>query len=208
MRLTLLVAAFLSLAPAAGAQKRIILFIGDGVGASYWTAARFAADNLNVAQFKTMGLIDTRSSNNLITDSAAGATAYSTGVRTNNYAVGVGPDSQPVETVLEAAKKKGWSTGIVATSSVTDATPAAFVSHVRARDLQFDIAKQMAVLAPDVILGGGTRWFNGEGHATERRHCYHFSTVGRFEWNHDERDAQLQEPGRESGNPQRERTTE
>ena len=156
----LLIAAFLVLAPPASAQRRIILFIGDGVGASYWTAARIAADNLNVAQFKTMGLIDTRSANNLITDSGAGATAYSTGVRTNNYAVGVGPDSQPVETVLEAAKKKGWGTGIVATSSVTDATPAAFVSHVRARDLQFDIAKQMAVLSPDIILGGGTRWFS------------------------------------------------
>ena len=150
----------LGLTSIAGAQKRIILFIGDGVGASYWTAARFAVDNLAVAQMKTMGLIDTRSANNLITDSAAGATAYATGVRTNNYAVGVGPDTQAVETVLEAAKKKGMGTGIVATSSITDATPAAFVSHVRARDLQFDIAKQMATLAPDVILGGGTRWFS------------------------------------------------
>ena len=156
----MLLAGWLAFAPAANAQRRIILFIGDGVGTSYWTAARFAADNLNVAQFKTMGLIDTRSSSSPITDSAAGATAYATGVRTYNYAVGVGPDSQPVETVLEAAKKKGWGTGIVATSSITDATPAAFVAHVRARDLQFDIAKQMSVLAPDVILGGGTRWFS------------------------------------------------
>lgn len=147
-----------SAAPAS-AQKRVILFIGDGVGVSYWTAARFASENLAISQFKVIGLVDTRSSSSPITDSGAGATAYSTGVRTFNTAIGVSPDSQPVETVLEAAKKKGWATGIVATSSVTDATPASFVAHVPSRTLQFDIARQMTTLAPDVILGGGTRWF-------------------------------------------------
>lgn len=149
----------MSSAAPASAQKRVILFIGDGVGVSYWTAARFASENLAVAQFKVMGLVDTRSSSSPITDSGAGATAYSTGVRTFNTAIGVSPDSQPVETVLEAAKKKGWATGIVATSSVTDATPASFVAHVPSRTLQFEIARQMTTLAPDVILGGGTRWF-------------------------------------------------
>lgn len=149
----------MSSAAPASAQKRVILFIGDGVGVSYWTAARFASENLAVAQFKVMGLVDTRSSSSPITDSGAGATAYSTGVRTFNSAIGVSPDSQPVETVLEAAKKKGWATGIVATSSVTDATPASFVAHVPSRTLQFEIARQMTTLAPDVILGGGTRWF-------------------------------------------------
>jgi alkaline phosphatase len=159
MRLTLTVAAVLALAPQASAQKRVILFIGDGVGASYWTAARFASDNLSVQQFKVMGLVDTRSASHAITESAAGATAYATGVRTFNGAISVGTDSQPRETVLEAAKKMGWATGIVVTSSVTDATPAAFVSHVPNRMLQFDIARQMTALAPDVILGGGSRWF-------------------------------------------------
>jgi len=159
MRLTLSIAAFLALAPQAGAQRRVILFIGDGVGASYWTAARFASENLSVQQFKTMGLIDTRSASSPITESAAGATAYSTGVRTFNGAIGVGPDSQPRETLIEAAKKMGWATGIAVTSSVTDATPAAFVAHVPSRMQEFEIARQMAVLAPDVILGGGGRWF-------------------------------------------------
>lgn len=159
-RFALLIITTLLLATPAAAQRRVILFIGDGVGVSYWTAARFAADNLAIAQFKTMGLVDTRASNSPITDSAAGATAYSSGLRTFNGAVGVGPDSQPVETVLEAAKKKGWATGLVVTSSVTDATPGAFAAHVPSRTLQFDIAKQMATLAPDVILGGGARWFS------------------------------------------------
>jgi alkaline phosphatase len=79
----------------ASAQRRVILFIGDGVGASYWTAARFASESLAVRQFKTMGLIDTRASNTPITDSAAGATAYACGLRTFNGAIGVGPDSLP-----------------------------------------------------------------------------------------------------------------
>lgn len=159
MRLTSWIAAFLTLTSSAGAQRKVILFIGDGVGVSYWTAARFAADNLAVAQFKVMGLVDTRSANSPITESAAGATAYSTGLRTLNGAIGVGPDSQPRETVLEAAKKQGWATGIVVTSSVTDATPGSFVAHVPSRLMEFEIAKQMTALSPDVIMGGGTRWF-------------------------------------------------
>ena len=155
-----LIAALLLCAPEAGAQRRIILFIGDGVGASYWTAARLASDSLAVRQFRTMGLVDTRSSSSPITDSGAGATAYATGVRTFNLGVGVGPDSQPRETVLEAAKKLGLATGIVVTSSVTDATPGSFVAHVVNRSLQFDIARQLTALAPDVILGSGMRYFD------------------------------------------------
>ena len=161
MRLTLLLAASLTLASSASAQKRVILFIGDGVGAAHWTAARVASrDSLSVSTMKVAGLVDTRSSNSLITDSGAGATAYASGIRTYNYAIGVGPDSQPVETVLEAAKKNGWATGLVATSSITHATPAAFASHVRSRASEFDIAKQMTALAPDVLLGAGTRFFS------------------------------------------------
>jgi alkaline phosphatase len=160
VRSALLFITLLLFATPGAAQRRVILFVGDGVGVSYWTAARFAADNLAIAQFKTVGLVDTRASSSPITDSAAGATAYSSGLRTFNGAVGVGPDSQPVETVLEAAKKQGWATGLVVTSSVTDATPGAFAAHVPSRTLQFDIARQMAALAPDVILGGGARWFS------------------------------------------------
>jgi alkaline phosphatase len=152
----------LLIAPTANSQSRIILFIGDGVGVSHWTAARFAADNLAVNQFKVMGLVDTRASNSRVTDSAAGATAYSAGVRTFNGAIGVGPDSQPVETVLEVAKKRGWATGLVATSSVTHATPASFAAHVPSRASEFDIAKQMADLGPEVMLGGGVRYFSAD----------------------------------------------
>jgi alkaline phosphatase len=159
--LTLSIVAVLALASPVEAQRRIILFIGDGVGVSQWTAARIASpDALAVSQFKVMGLVDTRASNALITDSGAGATAYATGVRSYYLSIGVGPDSQPVETVLEAAKLKGWATGLVATSSITHATPAAFASHVKSRASEFEIARQMTALGPDVMFGAGTRFFS------------------------------------------------
>lgn len=139
---------------------RVILIIGDGAGASYWTAAAFAADNLAVEQFPVMGLVDTRASDSKITDSAAAATAYSAGVSTYNGAIGVDPDSNSVTTIIEVAQSRGMATGLVATSSITHATPAAFAAHVPNRDLEFEIARQMAAADVDVILGGGRKWFD------------------------------------------------
>src|SRR5690606_14450748 len=66
----------------------------------------------------------------VVTDSAAGATAFATGVRSYNGAVGVDVDGKPVTSLLERAKKAGKATGLVTTSQVTDATPASFGSHV------------------------------------------------------------------------------
>lgn len=143
------------------APTRIILFIGDGVGTAYWTAALFAADKLAVQEFPVVGLVDTRSSDNDVTDSAAGATAFATGVRTYNYAIGVGPDSQPRPTLLELAQRRGLATGLVATSSITHATPASFAAHVPDRRLEPMIAAQLARANIDVLLGGGRGFFDG-----------------------------------------------
>ena len=140
--------------------ERVIVLIGDGVGASYWTAARFAAGTLQTERLPVGGLVDTRASDAWITDSAAGATAYSAGIRTYNGAIAVGPDSVPVTTVLEVARDRGWGTGIVSTSSVTHATPASFVAHVPSRTRQFEIARDVVASRADVVLGGGTRWFD------------------------------------------------
>ena len=140
--------------------NRVILIIADGAGASYWTAAAYAADNLAVKRFPVMGLIDTRASDNKITDSAAAATAFSAGVRTYNGGIGVDPDSNSVTTVLEVAQSRGMATGLVATSSVTHATPAAFASHVPDRNMEWEIARQLAGADVDVILGGGRRFFD------------------------------------------------
>ncbi|RKO88662.1 alkaline-phosphatase-like protein, partial [Blyttiomyces helicus] len=80
-----------------------------------------------------VGSSRTRSSSSLVTDSAAGATAFSCGVKTYNGAIGVFPDGRPCGTVLEAAKAIGYHTGLVATSRITHATPASFASHVSSR---------------------------------------------------------------------------
>jgi alkaline phosphatase len=151
----------LSVLPALGqSPKRVILFIGDGVGASHWTSASLAAESLAVQRFQVAGLVDTRASNSKITDSAASATAYASGIRTYNGAIGVDTDTNSVETVFEVARDRGMATGLVATSTVTHATPAAFVAHVPSRSLYFEIAQQMAEFGLDVLLGGGLRHFD------------------------------------------------
>ena len=144
--------------------RSVVLFIGDGASLSYWTAARFADRPLAVERMAEIGLVDTRPhepSSGRVTDSAAGATAYATGVRTFNGAVAVGPDAQPVQTVLERAEALGMATGLVATSAVTDATPAAFASHVVDRTQYQEIARQMAAVELEVLMGGGQAYFDG-----------------------------------------------
>lgn len=150
--------------PVGAAPRSIVLFIGDGTSLSYWTAARFEAEPLAVERMAEIGLVDTRPhepASGRVTDSAAGATAYATGVRTYNGAIAVGPDSQAVETVLERAEALGMATGLVATSTVTHATPAAFASHVPDRDMHPEIARQMAEAGLEVLLGGGRGYFDG-----------------------------------------------
>jgi alkaline phosphatase len=148
-------------APRPGEPVRVILFIGDGVGTAYWSAARFARDRLAVEDFPVVGLMDTRSASHRVTDSAAGATVLSAGVRTYNGAIGVGPDSVALPGVLRLAAERGMSTGLVATCAITHATPAAFVGQVPNRAMQAKIAEQIAAADVTVLLGGGRGYFDG-----------------------------------------------
>ncbi|KAI8865913.1 alkaline phosphatase-like protein [Ramicandelaber brevisporus] len=107
-----------------------------------------------------VGSVRTRSASNLITDSAAGATAYSCGRKTYNEGVGVGADGKPCGTVLEAAHRAGYRTGLVVTAPITDATPAAFSSHAAFRwdeDLiaQYQIGNYTLGRSVDLMFGGG-----------------------------------------------------
>ncbi|MEJ2216767.1 MAG: alkaline phosphatase [Gemmatimonadota bacterium] len=145
--------------------KSVILMIGDGTGVAYWSAARLARKDLAVADFPVMGLVDTQSSDARVTDSAAGATAFASGVRTYNGAIGVSPDTTPMETVLEMARDQGKATGLVATSRINHATPAAFAAHVRSRQMYDRIARQMAGAGVTVMVGGGSGYFDGTARA-------------------------------------------
>jgi len=95
----------------------------------------------------------------LITDSAAGATAFACGIKTYNRGIGVDPRGRACGTVLEAAKRAGYVTGMVVTAKVTDATPACFASHVLYREYENAIAEQLIGNGPlnrtlDLLFGG------------------------------------------------------
>ncbi|KAG0152583.1 hypothetical protein CROQUDRAFT_35539 [Cronartium quercuum f. sp. fusiforme G11] len=112
-----------------------------------------------------VGSSRTRSSNSLVTDSAAGATAFACGIKTYNGAISVEPAKQkPCGTILEAAKHRGYLTGLVATSRITHATPACFYSHVVDRDMESEIAPFLIGKGPlgptvDLAFGGGRGFF-------------------------------------------------
>jgi alkaline phosphatase len=144
--------------------KNVVLFVGDGMGTAQRDAIRLATvgetGQLAMDSMPYVGLIHT-SSTTAITDSAASATAYASGVKTYNGAIGVDANKKSVKTIMEYAKDKGMSTGLVTTSQITDATPAAFASHVEDRSKQSDIALQYLTKSKvDVLLGGGEDfWF-------------------------------------------------
>jgi len=100
-----------------------------------------------------------RSSNSLITDSAAWATAFSCGVKTNNSCVAVYQNGSSCGTMLESAKHLGYVTGLVVTSRITDATPAAFSAHVKNRNDESEIAVQQIGGQVDLMFGGGRKCF-------------------------------------------------
>ena len=139
---------------------RVILLVADGTGISHWSAGLLAGDSAAILRFPVVGLVDTRNVEGRITDSAASATAFATGVPTFNGFVGVGPDTVALETVLERAEVRGMATGLVATSSIVHATPAAFAAHVPDRYLYQEIAAQLAGSGVDVLLGGGRQYFD------------------------------------------------
>jgi len=142
------------------APKNIIVMIGDGMGISHITAGKTAKKHLELERFSTVGLSLTHAyGKDYITDSAAGATALSTGVKTFNGAIAVGPDSLARETLLERAAAGKKKTGVVVACSITEATPACFVAHVPSRRDQLTIADQISRSSVDLYLGGGWGWF-------------------------------------------------
>ncbi len=157
-----LTAAHRQVGKAPTSAKNVIYIQGDGMGIAHREFLRLASvgktGELKMNQLPVSGLVHTSSvdPDETVTDSAAAATAFATGVKSYNGAIGVDADGRPVATVLELAKRAGKATGLVTTSQVTDATPAAFAAHVRDRADQSTIAQQyLERTRPDVILGGG-----------------------------------------------------
>lgn len=141
--------------------KNIIFLIGDGMGTSQVYAGLVA--NKGESYLKTMpisGFSKTNSSDDLITDSAAGATAFSIGEKTYNGAIGVDKNETPKKTILEMAVEKGLGTGLVSSCAITHATPASFIAHQQNRGMLEEIAADFLKTDIDVFIGGGRKYFN------------------------------------------------
>lgn len=179
-----LLAAFLAVFPAAPAchggatewrpidqARNVIVLIPDGCPPELVTLSRLSIGRPLALDAHLAGTVRTHSANSLVTDSAAAATALACGVKTSNGAIGLSaaedarqyggreaPPSVPLANLVEAARLSGRAVGIVVTSNLNDATPAAFTSHARSRKDGEEIIDQMVLKNLDVALGGGWSW--------------------------------------------------
>jgi alkaline phosphatase len=153
--------------------RNVIVLIADGCGSEQYTLARwFKGAPLSLDDI-LVGGVKTYIADSVVADSAPTATAYATGYRTSDKLIGLGPKEgtlstvpepqaelryRPLATVLEGAKLKGMATGIVSTSRVTHATPAAYFAHVPSRSQEDVIMEQAVYQDIDVLFGGGGRY--------------------------------------------------
>jgi alkaline phosphatase len=140
--------------------QNIILFIGDGMGVSHFTAAvTVSGTQLHIADMPVIGLSKTSAYDQYLTDSGAGGSAIATGVKTRYGMIGMHPDSTIAESIVEIANRNGLATGVVSTSSVTHATPASFVAHNKTRGNHEEIAHDFTKGKIDLFMGGGLKYF-------------------------------------------------
>ena len=140
--------------------QNLILLIADGFGPASATMGRAAKGAPLAFDSLLVGSVETSATDSRVTDSAASATAYACGVKTYNGAIGMDADGAPCTTILERAEAAGMSTGLVATSRITHATPASFAAHVPRRSQEAEIAEQMLASGVDLLLGGGAMFFS------------------------------------------------
>jgi alkaline phosphatase len=151
-------------APPAG----IVLVISDGTSQELLTAARIYAQgvtgHLAMESFPQTAIVRTHSRSDVVTDSAAAATAMARGIKADNLVIGMATRSAKTSppSLLDLARKAGWATGIVTDDSVTGATEAPFLLEDGNRNEEAILAaKTLAALGPraDIVLGGGAKWF-------------------------------------------------
>lgn len=147
-------------APTHGKIKNVILLIGDGMSLTHmyttWVAnkGKMWLDNATAT-----GLSRTYAADTLITDSGAGGTAIATGQKTNYHMVGTDVHGNPLPSIMDFAKKRDLSTGVVVTCRLTDATPADFCCNNPDRDKSYEIAADYVKSGVDFIFGGGSKHF-------------------------------------------------
>lgn len=145
-----------------GNAKNVIFLIPDGFSQSYANSYKLYKDELPIWDELNLlsSHVTTHSNNAAITDSAAAGTAFATGKKTDNGVIGLSPDGEEMPTIVDIAKQNGKRTGLVATSTITHATPAAFAAKVESRGSYTEIAKQMVENDNlDLLFGGGRTEF-------------------------------------------------
>ena len=154
------------LLPVSEKAKNIILLISDGMSLSQVSSYRLLKGGPNariaVDKFPISGIVLTHSQDAIVTDSASSATAFSTGKKTNNGALGLDQDNQVLENFTEIIDKYGYVSSLISTSEITHATPAAYASHVDLRWKTDEISLQMMDSDVMTILGGGRHFFMPE----------------------------------------------
>ena len=154
--------------------KYVFYMIGDGMGINevigtqeYNEGTGKGPAVINFTEFPVRGFITTVSGSSLVTDSAAGATALASGVKTYNGAIGLDMDEQPVSLITEWAKESGFGTGVATTVGINHATPAGFTTHATQRGNYEDISMQFIRSDVDFGAGGGFITNHGSGHDNE-----------------------------------------
>lgn len=141
--------------------KNIIYLIGDGMGLASVSMMqlenRYEPTIFDKAE--NIALQKSYSADNRVTDSAASGTALATGYKTNNTYLGVTPDGSAVESLMEQAQSKNMATGVVVTTYLQHATPAAFYAHIASRHEYATISEQLLNSRLDVAIGGGMEFF-------------------------------------------------
>lgn len=138
--------------------KNVILLIGDGTGLAHWYTGYTAnKGRLNVFNMRKVGLSKTSSFDNYITDSAPGATALSTGQKTNNRAVGVDHTGVALKQIPDYIQPKGMRTGLITSGDMADATPAAFYGHQSERSAGAGMFADLAGAPVQLLMGAGNK---------------------------------------------------
>lgn len=153
-------------APPVLAERRVrnlVLLMGDGMGLAQIAAGRIlsrgVAGRLHLEGFPTIGLVTNHPAGAVVTESDAAATALATGVRVSIGHVSMDGTGRSLPTLLEFLRDSGWATGLATTTRISDATPAAFAAHVRARREEAKIAEQLSRARVDLLIGGGRQYF-------------------------------------------------
>lgn len=158
------------------AVRNIIFFAYDGFNYEDLALGRYFAEGLGRGRLEiervmgtgAVGSMTPHSLTSVVTDSAAASSAWATGRKVVNGALSMYPDGRQLTTILELARQAGKATGLITTTRLTHATPAAWIARVPQRELEDEIAAQYLAFRPDVLLGGGRRHFTASGRSDGR----------------------------------------